>query len=207
MTEIVSPPRSQVERSALSDERMTNAAVALICQHGAAATTLKDVGVLAGYSRGLAGIRFGSKPGLWSFLITTIGEEWLAELEDAVTGTSGLDTIHAAVDAHCRFLLDSSDRIRAFYILWFDSVGPNAELKEVIAHIHERRRADVEAWIRSGMEAGLVDADVDVNAVSEQFCATIIGIVYQWLVTPLAHARVRQLHAGLKDQMTEVLSA
>src|ERR1700683_3319081 len=113
---------TQVERSALSDARMAEAAVALICERGADGTTLKDVGLLAGYSRGLASYRFGSKAGLWSFLVRTIGEEWLAELGKAVDGTCGLETIHAAVDAHCRFLLDSSDRTRAFYVLWFDSV-------------------------------------------------------------------------------------
>jgi len=42
---------------------MADAAVALICERGAAATTLSDIGVLAGYSRGLASYRFGSKAG------------------------------------------------------------------------------------------------------------------------------------------------
>jgi AcrR family transcriptional regulator len=199
------PSRTQIERSALSDARMTGAAVSLICERGAAATTLKDVGVLAGYSRGLASYRFGTKQGLWSFLVKTIGEAWLAELQQAVAGTSGLDTIRAAVDAHCRFLLESDDRIRAFYILWFDSVGPHAALKDVIANIHERRRADVEAWIRSGVANGTIRADVDVRGVAEQFCAAIIGIVYQWLVSPLVDARVQELHTGLIAQMTLAL--
>src|SRR5262245_51924753 len=185
---------TQEERSAISDARMAEAAVSLICERGAAATTLKDVGLEAGYSRGLAGYRFGSKTGLWSFLVRDIGEGWLGELEAAVAGTAGLATIHAAIDAHCRFLLESSDRTRALYILWFDSVGPDAELQETIAHIHERRRRDVEGWIRSGIEAGGVRADVDVRAVAEQFCAAIIGIVYGWLVAPLAESRVQELH-------------
>jgi AcrR family transcriptional regulator len=196
---------TQPERSALSDARMADAAIALICERGAAATTLKDVGVRAGYSRGLASYRFGSKEGLWAFLIRTIGEEWLAELQQAVDGTSGLETVHAAVDAHCRFLLESSDRIRAFYVLWFESVGPDPALRAVITGAHARRQRDVEEWIVSGIAAGTVRADVDVRSVAEQFCAAIIGIVYTWLVTPLADAEVQRLHDGLKRQMTEVL--
>ncbi|HWF56226.1 MAG TPA: TetR/AcrR family transcriptional regulator [Solirubrobacteraceae bacterium] len=199
-------PRTQLERSTLSDARMTEAAVALICERGAEATTLKDVGVRAGYSRGLAGYRFGTKSGLWAFLFRTIGEEWLAELELAVAGTAGLDTIHAALDAHCRFLLDSSDRIRAFYILWFDSVGPDAELRDVIAGVHQRRQRDVEKWIRSGLQNGSIRPDADVRVIAEQFSAAVVGIVYQWLVSPMAHAEVRRLHAGLKAQMTLSLS-
>ncbi len=196
---------TQPERSALSDARMVDAAVALICERGAGATTLKEVGLRAGYSRGLASYRFGTKAGLWSFLIRTIGEEWLAQLQQAVAGTSGLETIHAAVDAHCQFLLDSSERIRAFYILWFESVGPEPALRDTITGAHQRRQRDVEAWIRGGIEALNVDPRVDVPAAAEQFCAAIIGIVYTWLVSPLAHAQVRHLHDGLKQQMTTVL--
>src|SRR3954454_4311951 len=107
-------PRTQRERAALSDARMTDAAVALICERGAAATTLKDVGMRAGYSRGLANYRFGSKQGLWAVLVRTIGEEWREQLAAAVAGATGLATLHAAVDAHARFLVDSPDRIRAF---------------------------------------------------------------------------------------------
>ena len=198
---------TQPERSALSDARMADAAIALICERGAAATTLKDVGLRAGYSRGLASYRFGSKEGLWAFLIRVIGEEWLAELQQAVAGTTGLETIHAAVDAHCRFLLESSERIRAFYVLWFESVGPDPSLRAVIIGAHARRQRDVEEWIRSGNEAGTVRTHVDVRSVAEQFCAAIIGIVYTWLVAPLADAEVHRLHDGLKQQMTEVLDA
>ena len=104
---IVAPSLTQEERTALSDARMADAAVALICERGTAATTLKDVGLSAGYSRGLASYRFGSKAGLWSFLITDIGEDWLAELGGSVAGTRGIETIHAAIDAHGRFLLES----------------------------------------------------------------------------------------------------
>src|ERR1700761_8508253 len=181
---------------------MGDAAVSLICERGAAGTTLTDVGMRAGYSRGLASARFGSKAGLWAFLVRTIGEEWLGELLHAVAGTTGLATIHAAVDAHCQFLLESSERIRAFYILWFDSVGPDPELRAVIARAHQRRQRDVEEWIASGIAAGSIPVDVDVVGIAEQFCAAVIGIVYSWLVSFPAHVEVRQLHSGLKDQMT-----
>jgi AcrR family transcriptional regulator len=206
MTATTDPHHTQEERSAISDAAMANAAVALICERGAAATTLKDVGVRAGYSRGLAGYRFGTKAGLWSFLVHTIGEEWLAELGQAVAGTTGLETLHAATDAHCRMLLSSPDRIRAFYMLWFDSVGPDPVLRQVIARIHERRRRDVERWLLDGIPAGTVRADADVRAVAEQFVAMIVGIVYRWLVSDPDAAHVTQQHEDLKRQMTRALA-
>jgi AcrR family transcriptional regulator len=51
---------TQAERTALSDQRMFDAAIKLISQHGTQGTTLKAIGELAGYSRGLANSRFGS---------------------------------------------------------------------------------------------------------------------------------------------------
>lgn len=198
--------RTQAERTALSDARMLDAAVKLIVERGTAGTTLKDVGELAGYSRGLASARFGNKGALFSFIVKAVGEEWLDALREAVEGKVGLDAICAATDAHYRYVRAGAERIRAFYSLWFDSIGPDAELKQVIANVHERRQRDVEAWIRQGIEAGALRAEVDVTAVARQFCAAIIGIVYQWLVTPDAHGLIADLHTGLKQQMTRALA-
>lgn len=201
-----SGPRTQAQRTALSDARMLDAAVRLIVERGADGTTLKEVGEFAGYSRGLAGYRFGSKANLFSFIVRSVGEEWLRELGQAVENKVGLEAIIAAADAHYHFVLEAADRIRAFYILWFISIGPDVEFKQVIAHVHERRQKDVEAWIESGVAAGKVRKDIDVRAIADQFCAAIIGIVYQWLVAPDAHDSIKQLHDGLKQQMVSVLS-
>ena len=197
--------RTQAERTALSDARMLEAAVALICEQGAAGMTLKEVGERAGYSRGLASYRFGNKTGLFAFIIRAIGESWLEELERTTQGKVGVDAIAAATDAHYRFIVEGAERIRAFYMLWFDSIGPDAELKQVVAKIHERRRRDVAEWIENGIAHGNIAGDVDVNAAAEQFGAAIIGIVYQWLVTPDDHVRIKYLHQSLKNHMVSVL--
>ena len=199
--------RTQAERTALSDARMLNAAVRLICERGAAGTTLKDVGEWAGYSRGLASYRFGNKSGLFAFIIRSIGESWLRELRRAVKNKVGLAAIESATVAHYRFITDGSDHIRAFYILWFDSIGPDAELKHLVGTIHERRRRDVADWIRKGIERGEIDPSVDVAGTADQFCAAIIGIVYQWLVTPRDAAHIRSLHESLRHQTALALTA
>ena len=63
--------RTQAERTEISDNRMLEAAVELIVDRGPAATSLKEVGLKAGYSRGLAGQRFGSKDKLFALCITS----------------------------------------------------------------------------------------------------------------------------------------
>ena len=197
--------RTQAERTAQSDALMLDAAIRLIVERGAAGTHLKDVGESAGYSRGLASYRFGNKAGLFSHIIHAVGDDWSRELGVAVRDKNGLPAILAATDAHYRFVLEAADRIRAFYILWFDSIGPDPALKRVIANVHERRRLDVEAWVTTGIAVGNVRADVDTRSIAEQFCASIIGIVYQWLVTPDDEQHIHDLHEGLKQQMVAAL--
>lgn len=196
---------TQAQRTALSDARMLEVAIKLIVERGTEKTTLKDVGEMAGYSRGLAGYRFGSKQGLFSFVIRAIGEEWLQELKRVAEGKVGLDAIRVATDAHYRFCQDAPDHVRAFYILWFESISPGAETKDVIAGVHRRRQKDVMEWINEAIEQGVVDKKVDADVVAAQFCSALVGIVYEWLVNPKAMDEIKQLHEGLKDTMQILL--
>ena len=196
---------TQAERTALSDTRMVETAIELIVQHGIEGMTLKEVGEAAGYSRGLAGYRFGSKEGLMNHVIRAIGDEWLRELKQVTRDKVGLDAICAAIDAHYRFCREAPDRVFAFYILWFQSVSPDSLCKDVMASIHERRQKDVTEWIEQGIKQGLIDPSVDADVIAEQFCSAVIGIVYQWLVKPEAMDEVEQLHAGLKQIMKQLL--
>ena len=203
--ELANARHTQAQRTALSDERMLEAAINLIVERGTAKTTLKEVGELAGYSRGLAGYRFGSKEGLFSFVVHAISEEWLRELKKVTEGKFGLEAIRSATDAHYRFCLEAPDHVRAFYMLWFESISPGSEVKEVIAMIHQRRQRDVIEWIRRAIEAGTIGADVKVEAAAAQFCSALVGIVYQWLVNPDAMDEIEELHEGLKRTMETLL--
>lgn len=71
-----SPRLTQAERTAISDGRMLDAAMALILERGTHNTTLREIGELAGYSRGLASNRFGSKDELFAELIQVFNERW-----------------------------------------------------------------------------------------------------------------------------------
>lgn len=199
--------RTQAERTARSDARMLDAAVALICARGAAGTTLKAVGEQAGYSRGLAGYRFGSKEGLFRFVVRAVGEAWLQELTAVTRGKVGLAAISAALDAHRRFLAEAPEHVRAFYILWFEAIGPDSSVRTVIERVHERRRRDVLAWIGGGIDAGEIDPAVDAEALADHFCGAIVGIVYQWLVQPEPRARIGAMHETLKVTMRAHLPA
>lgn len=197
---------TQAERTELSDKRMLDAAVALIVDRGPAATSLKEVGMKAGYSRGLAGQRFGSKDNLFAFVLRHVGDIWLSHLKQATAKETGIRAIHDALDEHYQFFVETPDQIRAFYTLWFESVNAGSELSTLIGNIHNRRHQDTVTWITADESISPAVKD-QADAIAAQFCASVIGIVYYWLANPSDLDETRKLHENLKKTMTLLLSA
>ena len=178
--------RTQAERTALSDQRMFEAAIELIIERGTQKTTLKEIGERAGYSRGLANYRFGSKDGLMLELFARFDTRWKEHLNSYVSGLSGIAAFRAAADALRDFLKLESSYMRAMYILWYESLGHESEIRNRLADHHRVYREDAEAWVRAGVAAGEVAEDVNAEQFAVQYCAFIFGTVYQWLVSPEA---------------------
>jgi AcrR family transcriptional regulator len=195
---------TQAERTEISDRKMFDTAVALVNEKGPAATSLSEVGVLAGYSRGLASHRFGCKENLFNFVVLRVGDIWLEQLKNATGNRSGFAAIEKAVDQHYQFCVEAPAHLRAFYTLWFESVNAKSELSDTIQKIHQRRFQDVVNWVLNdgdASEAHKRDADI----IAAQFSATVIGIVYYWLANPEKTKETKRLHDGLKHTMMRLL--
>ena len=188
--------RSQVERTEESDKRLTAAAVQLLVQDGVRGTTLAKLGMQAGYSRGLATHRFGSKAGLLRHVLQHASQHWLKLLQSNVGDKVGADALCAVVDAHLDFLRMAPDEVRAMYLLWFTSIDPVSEYRANVARVHQAQRQDICRWIQLGQERGSVSADVSAQRLAEQFCASMVGIVSQWLVN--SRMPLRAMHQQLK---------
>ncbi len=173
---------TQAERTALSDQRMFEAAVALINERGTQKTTLKDIGQMAGYSRGLANYRFGSKEGFLLELFHQFDERWKNHLNSYVGKKSGIAAVMAATEALRDFLQAESAYMRAMYLLWYESLGHQSAMLTSLSEHHQVYRKDAQRYVEQGIEAGEIDPDIDAEQFAVQFCAFIFGIVYQWLV-------------------------
>jgi AcrR family transcriptional regulator len=196
---------TQSERTEISDQRMFDATVKLIVMHGPAGTSLKEVGVLAGYSRGLASHRFGSKDKLFSFTLRRLGELWLEQLKTVTQGEVGLRAVEKALDQHFQYCVDAPDYVRTFYSLWFESVNADSELSQAIKGIHSRRHQDMMAWIEADSKI-TADVKAEAGSIASQFSASVVGIVYYWLNNPENMAQTKELHDGLKRTMTRLLA-
>ena len=173
---------TQAERTALSDRLMFEAAIKLINERGTQKTTLKEIGELAGYSRGLANYRFGSKEGLMQELFTRFDARWKEHLSSYVENRSSVEAILAAAHALRDFLKFESDYMRAMYILWYESLGHESDIRTRLADHHDVYRKDATAWVEQGISKGEIDPKINAAQFAVQYCAFIFGLVYQWLV-------------------------
>ncbi len=178
--------RTQAERSEESSQRMLEAGIKLLIERGPQKTTLKDVGELAGYSRGLASYRFGSKEGLFREILTAGRRHWVVELTRAVGDKQGLQALLAATEAFRNFLVNAPDQYRAMLILWYESIGQASEVTAKLREHHAAQRRDVRRWVKEGIAAGDIDAGVDAELFAATFCSVVYGTAYQWQVNPAA---------------------
>ncbi|WP_317928476.1 TetR/AcrR family transcriptional regulator [Halioxenophilus sp. WMMB6] len=182
MSKPVKKKLTQSERVALSDEKMFEAAIALIIEQGVNNTTLKEVGERAGFSRGMAHYRFGSKENLLVELISTSNHHWRNNLTQYVTQKDGLNAVMGALEAFEMQLLNLADETRALYILWFESVGHDSSVRDRLSQIHAHYRDDISQWIAEGIEEQTIRADVNPVFMAQQICSFFFGFIYQWVV-------------------------
>lgn len=198
-------PRTQAERSAQSDAAMIEAAKALILERGTEKTTLQLIGERAGYSRGLASYRFGTKAGLFQAVGKSVLRHWMSHLDRAVDGQVGIEAMCSAAEAYRRFIEKWPDEIRVLHILLCEAASPRSEFRQIADESYERQRDDVAAWVRGGMERGTVRADADPDSEGARYVAYISGMTYLWLISPDA-IDWQKVNDDFKDQIRNSLT-
>ena len=206
MPQLPARPRrlTQEERTDLSDRRMIECAVQLIVERGISGTKLTDVGLEAGYSRGLAAMRFGTKAGLLSRVARHVTENWIAHLKTSVGHKTGLAAVLAAIDAQELALAETPAEMRALYAIFFHSSDPSAEYRVDVARTLTAQRRDLANWLREAREAGEILSRVEPSRIAAQVLNSMIGIVYQWIMDPAAPAA--EMHRDLKKLLGPALS-
>ena len=161
--------RTQEERTALSDQRMFEAAIGLIIESGIPGATLAAIGERAGYSRGLVTHRYGNKANLLAHVHDVVVADWINRVQQAVGDHSGREALSRIVDALHAFVREEPNEIRAMYLLRFASIDPSAQFRTNVAKAHAAQRRDVQRWIELGKKSGSVHAGIDAALVAELF--------------------------------------
>ena len=174
--------RSQANRRNKSDRRMMSAAVKLIARHGVAGAGLAEVGIEAGYSRGLPVDRYGTKLGLVRALLAAT-ETWFRDhLARTLTGKSGLEAIALRVKAHLASVDRSNPATAALHAIYTASQSVMPGLKKPVAAFTGRWTAGLVAHMREGQATGEIRKDIDCEAEARFLHAAMRGLMMQYLM-------------------------
>ena len=198
------PRLTQAERSLLSERRLLEAAVRVMCERGYEDTTLAAIGAAAGYSRGLATHRFGAKTDLFAAVMRAVTRNFYARLEQGGAGRAGVEALLAFVDTHRQLAHEEPDAMRAMLVLWLQSLISRSRMREAALQDLLGHRDWVQGAIERGQAAGSIRADVDAHAEAVQFCGTLFGLTLQWLIDPFGADLERTL-TRFRQRVTDEL--
>jgi AcrR family transcriptional regulator len=74
--------------------------------------------------------------------------------------------------------------VQAYTVLMGESVGEGHPARDWFRDRYPKRRANISAAIRAGIDAGEVRPDVDCDAVAAQIIAMMDGLQVQWVLNP-----------------------
>ena len=173
--------RTQVERRNESEQALLDAAARLFARKGINETSLADIGAEAGYSRGLANHRFGSRAVLVRRLAARTQRAFVAGLGEP---EADVDGIVAVVEAYLGRVSSGGEEGRAFFVMWGASFAEKAPLRDVFVDDDARFRHGIEALVRSGQQRGTIRADADPIGFATVSVALLRGIGAQVIVDP-----------------------
>ena len=93
MTEVRKSRRSHAERREEAEAKIIDAALDLISENGTFAVTMADIGIRAGYSRGLPYQPFGSKEGILEALLQSFIDRFNTRRDNVARPERGLESL------------------------------------------------------------------------------------------------------------------
>lgn len=176
--------RTQAERRAESEKRLLQAAAEIIAEGGVSAATFEAVGTRAGYSRGLATQKFGSKQGMIEALVT-----WLKQrsdemmLESGIDALPGFDAVIGYVDAYLASLADNVE-LRAYFILLSGAVADRNAADGIFSETHHWVERRIAEFVARGQAEGAIRRDLDPVAVALMVGSLLLGLSTQLHIDP-----------------------
>lgn len=174
--------RTQAERRDQSSRALIEAALQVTARDGVKAATFDAIGREAGFSRGLATQKFGSKDGLIRALIADLHDRQTAYLEAAhIADMDGLSALITFVRLHAQ-AIGAGNANAAYYRLLASTVADATPERAAFAESHGVIRALMAALVRKGQASGHIRRDADAYAVAVMTGSALMGLNLQAMI-------------------------
>lgn len=176
------PRRTQATRRRESDRRMLRAAARLFAQRGVSGTSLADVGLAAGYSRGLPVERFGNKLGLITALLEAMDSWFQAHIARLLKDAKGMRAVRLRMEAHLASVERDVTSTAALYSIYTESLFVMSELQPRVAAVVGRWREGLADSLREARRDGEIGRRVDCEGEARFLLGAMRGLVIQYLL-------------------------
>ncbi|MFN8625812.1 MAG: TetR family transcriptional regulator [Candidatus Binatia bacterium] len=183
------PRRTQAERRARSEQRILDATIRRIAERGTVATTLGEVGIAAGYSRGLAAHLFGTKENLLIRAAQAIMTTPRARGLFGIDPEGGFAAFLNAAQEWFPTAAREPERLRALLVLTSEALVRHATKNfraraAAVAALDRESRRHIRRLLEAGIARGEVRRDIDLDSQALLIVSTLRGMMSQWLVSP-----------------------
>lgn len=187
--------RTQEERNAIAKAKLCSAALELFALHGYESTTLSDIGLRAGYSRGLAQYHFPTKTVLGEYLLEQMSQRDLQRhvlnLAPQASGEDAWRQLQLHLDDSWRHYCAMHDnaegslQARGTMILSVTAIfAPDPQLRDKLIEISATLEARVVAALRLCIRDGILRPDIDAGAVAMFYLSHIWGLANTLYANP-----------------------
>ena len=168
-------------RSEAARERVLQATLRALAANGYQGSSLAGIAEAAGMTTAGLLHHFPSKEQL---LIAVLVERDRSDgARHNLRGAQGLAALDRLVEL-VEFNALVPEVVRAFTVLMGEAVGEDHPAREWFEQRYPRRRDNIAAALRAGVDTGEVRPDVDADAVAAEIIAMMDGLQVQWLLNP-----------------------
>jgi len=209
MTLLTAPPparRTQAERREESERRLLAAAAEIIAAEGYMACTLERVGERAGFSRGLASRKYGSKDGLIEAVIWRVSAHVHEQVDLAIACRSDpLDQLLALFDRFVELALTDTS-VRAYFVLFSAMIANRLETRTVFDEVQQRFGQRLEELIVAARAAGSISPGLPAPHAAFMVGCLLAGIAVETAIGADTVADAQALRADIAAMLRRALA-
>ena len=179
------PPerKTQEERRGEAEQRLIEAAAAMVSEAGPAKVTVANVGERAGYSRGLVSHHFGSKRVLMQRLVESVTYQFREALFDQQQSSDALGELRTLIDIYFDVVSDLQPINRARLVLWADAVAnPSDDIRPAMVNADQEFREEIEKRLHQAIATSQVPPNVNAHGLATVIIAMLRGVALQSLI-------------------------
>ncbi|MGQ5701835.1 TetR/AcrR family transcriptional regulator [Sandaracinobacteroides sp. A072] len=176
--------KTQAERRDESEQRLLNAAATIVERDGYNAATMQSVGAEAGYSRGLASQRFGSKDGLVRAVIAALSARLEARYAAHVAGVESPLARILALGEQLFVAVEEDAHFRAYFVMMAAAIANRLDLRDAFLEAHEGVRTQLRKLISEGQERGEIDPALHADSMALLIGSMQLGVCLEMLLDP-----------------------